>query len=155
MLAATVAPPQNNHGTRDGRHPDREWESSTGTSCPPEDISSIASTVAEILRRQGQREDRQTTSGAGSTGGPSTATRTDLPAIQSQAGKVREYLRVGGQPRNVVATRPEGLAGNETTHQEGGRSRPLQDLWVDESCPAAHQNGMGLEAPPKWDRHVA
>ena len=49
-----------------------------------EDISSIASTVAEILRCQGQREDRETTSGAG---GPSTAARTDPPAIQSQAGK--------------------------------------------------------------------
>ena len=102
-----------------------------------EDISSIASTVAEILRRQGQREDRETTTGAGS---PSTAARTDHQ--RSRAKQVREYLRVRGQPRNVVSTRPEGLASDETAHQEGGRSRPLRDLWIEESCPAAHQNGM-------------
>ena len=65
---------------------------------------------------------------------------------RSRAKQVREYLRVWGQPRNVVSTRPEGLASDETAHQEGGRSRLLRDLWDEESCPAAHQNGMGARS---------
>ena len=44
-------------------------------------------TMPDILWRQGEREKREPTPGAGSTGSPSTAARINPPATQSQAGK--------------------------------------------------------------------
>ena len=120
-----------------------------------EDISSIASTVAEILRRQGQREDRETTSGAGGTGGPSTAASTDTPATQSKAGKgvfeSGDNCVMWWQPgqKAWLATRPPTGKG---VGQGLFRIYGLRNLV---RLPSAHQNGMGLEAPPEWDRHVA
>ena len=51
-----------------------------------EDIVSIASMVAEILWRQGQREESEPTFGMGSMGSSSMA-RIDLPVTHSQSGK--------------------------------------------------------------------
>ena len=67
-----------------------------------------------------------------------------------RAKQVREYSRVWGQPHNVVASWPGGLAGDETTYREGGRSRPHQDLCIYGLrilVLLLHQNVMG-----KWPK---